>query len=190
MFFKITSFLQLKERSYLCFVYIDIIQTNLWKTSKKLSNSSPKWWSERNQSFDIRPHQSDLSGKIGISWRTWLCIATNQPFNIYQYWNAATQYRSSDQTHPPKAGSQTRKRTLNVRYSIFYLPPMARPISMTEKVIGEFQYLFRVHKHWKQLHRNLPIWQDWSLVNSRPCWLMCPNNSEKSSPISTIWNSA
>ena len=25
MFFKITSFLQLKERSYLCFVYIDII---------------------------------------------------------------------------------------------------------------------------------------------------------------------
>lgn len=52
------------------------------------------------------------------------------------------------------------KRTLNVRYSIFYLPPMARPISMMEKVIGEFQYLFRVHKHWKQLHRNLPIWQD------------------------------
>jgi hypothetical protein len=52
------------------------------------------------------------------------------------------------------------KRTLNVRYSIFYLPPMAKPISMMEKVIGEFQYLFHVHKHWKQLHRNPPIWQD------------------------------
>lgn len=42
----------------------------------------------------------------------------------------------------------------------FYLPPMAKPISMMEKVIGEFQYLFHVHKHWKQLHRNPPIWQD------------------------------
>ena len=30
----------------------------------------------------------------------------------------------------------------------------------SDNVIGEFQYLFRVHKHWKQLHRNLPIWQD------------------------------
>ena len=32
---------------------------------------------------------------------------------------------------------------------------MAKPISMMEKVIGEFQYLFHVHKHWKQLHLSL-----------------------------------